>query len=157
MASALVVGAINIGLVLILSLFAFTYLQPANLFYVDVPILDGQPLEPEVLGLVFGVILVAYNGHLLVSNGARVVLSRDPSSRSLIRGTAAAQATAIFVYCLFVLAINGAVAPEVLAGELGTALDPAGSRSRGNYLRIGHDVRPSRHGNGFDPRLAGSL
>ena len=66
MASALVVGAINIGLVLILSLFAFTYLQPANLFYVDVPILDGQPLEPEVLGLVFGVILVAYNGHLLV-------------------------------------------------------------------------------------------
>jgi hypothetical protein len=52
------------------------------------------------------------------------VLSRDPSSRSLIRGTAAAQATSIFVYCLFVLAINGAVAPEVLAGELGTALDP---------------------------------
>src|SRR5215213_70299 len=123
-ASALVVGAINIGLVLILSLLAFTYLQPANLFYVDVPFLDGQPLEPEVLGLVFGVILVAYNGHLSVSNGARVVLSRDPSSRSLIRGTAAAQATAIFVYCLFVLAINGAVAPEVLAGELGTALDP---------------------------------
>ena len=76
------------------------------------------------MGLVFGVILVAYNGHLSVSNGARVVLSRDPSSRSLIRGTAAAQATAIFVYCLIVLAINGAVAPEVLAGELGTALDP---------------------------------
>lgn len=123
-ASALVVGTINIGLVLILSLLAFTYLQPANLFYVDVPFLDGQPLKPEVLGLVFGVILVAYNGHLSVSNGARVVLSRDPSSRSLIRGTAAAQATAIFVYCLFVLAINGAVAPEVLAGELGTALDP---------------------------------
>ena len=122
--SALVVGAIKIGLVLILSLLAFTHLQPANLFYVDVPFLDGQPLEPEVLGLVFGVILVAYNGHLSVSNGARVVLSRDPSSRSLIWGTAAAQATAIFVYCLFVLAINGAVAPEVLAGELGTALDP---------------------------------
>ena len=76
------------------------------------------------MGLVFGVILVAYNGHLSVSNGARVVLTRDPSSRSLIRGTAAAQATAIFVYCLFVLAINGAVAPEVLAGEFGTALDP---------------------------------
>src|SRR5215203_7234870 len=52
------------------------------------------------------------------------LLSRDPSSRSLIRGTAAAQATAIFVYCLIVLAINGAVAPEVLAGEFGTALDP---------------------------------
>src|SRR5918993_1545311 len=123
-ASALVVGAINISLVLILSLLTFPHLQPANLFYVDVPILGGQPLEPEVLGLVFGVILAAYFGHLAVSNCARVVLSRDPSSRSLIWGTAAAQITAIFLYCLFVLAVNGAVTPEVLAGELGTTLDP---------------------------------
>jgi amino acid permease len=123
-ASALVVGAINISLVLILSLLTFPHLQPANLFYVDVPFLGEQPLEPEVLGLVFGVILAAYFGHLSVSNCARVVLSRDPSSRSLIWGTAAAQITAIFLYCLFVLAVNGAVTPEVLAGELGTALDP---------------------------------
>src|SRR3712207_7193196 len=28
------------------------------------------------------------------------------------------------LYCLFVLAVNGAVTPGVLAGELGTTLDP---------------------------------
>jgi hypothetical protein len=30
----------------------------------------------------------------------------------------------MFLYCLFVLAVNGAIAPQVLAGERGTVLDP---------------------------------
>ncbi len=123
-ASALVVGAINIVLVVVLSLLAFTRLRPENLLYVNVPILDGKPLDPEVLGLVFGVILTAYFGHLSVSNCARVVLRRDPGARSLLWGTAAAQVTAIVLYSLFVLAVNGAIAPEALSGEVGTALDP---------------------------------
>ena len=123
-ASALVVGAVNVVLVVVLSLVAFTHLRPENFFHVDVPLLGGRPLEPAILGLVFGVILAAYFGHLSVSTCARVVLQRDPSARSLIWGTTAAQATAIFLYCLFVLAVNGAIAPQVLAGERGTALDP---------------------------------
>src|SRR3712207_8627480 len=56
---------------------------------------SGRALEPPILGLVFGVILAAYFGHLAVSTCARVVLRRDPSARSLIRGTAAAQATTV--------------------------------------------------------------
>jgi amino acid permease len=123
-ASALVVGAINVVLLVILSLVAFAYLRPANLFHMDVPLLGGRPLDPAILGLVFGVILTAYFGHLSVSNCAQVVLQRDPSARSLIRGTAAAQATAIFLYCLFVLAANGALAPQTLSGEVGTVLEP---------------------------------
>jgi hypothetical protein len=123
-ASALVVGAVNVVLVVVLSLVAFTHLRPENFFHVDVPLLGGRPLEPAILGLVFGVILTAYFGHLSVSTCARVVLQRDPSARSLIWGTTAAQATAMFLYCLFVLAVNGAIAPQVLAGERGTVLDP---------------------------------
>jgi Tryptophan/tyrosine permease family len=123
-ASALVVGAVNIGLIVILSLLAFTHLRPANLFYVNVPFLGGRPFDPAMLGLVFGVILAAYFGHLSASTCARVVLRRDPSARSLIWGAAAAQATAIFLYCLFVLAANGATTSQVLAREPGTALDP---------------------------------
>ena len=123
-ASALVVGAVNVVLVVVLSLVAFTHLRPENFFHVDVPLLGGRALEPAILGLVFGVILAAYFGHLAVSTCARVVLRRDPSARSLIRGTAAAQVTTVFLFCLFVLAVNGAIAPQVLADERGTALDP---------------------------------
>jgi amino acid permease len=123
-ASALVVGAVNVVLVVVLSLVAFTHLRPENFFHVDVPLLGGRPLEPAILGLVFGVILAAYFGHLSVSTCARVVLRRDPGARSLVWGAAAAQATVIILYCLFVLAVNGAIAPQVLAGERGTALDP---------------------------------
>jgi amino acid permease len=121
-ASALVVGAINIGLILLLSLLAFMHMQPENLLHVNVPFLGGRPFEPAILQLIFGIVLTAYFGHLSVSNCARVVLRRDPSARSLIWGAAAAQAVAIVIYSLWVLAVNGAVAPQVLASQSGTAL-----------------------------------
>src|SRR5207247_11063858 len=54
----------------------------------------------------------------------RLVLRRDPSGRALMLGCTAAQATAMLLYCLFVLAVNGAIAPDVLAAESGTALGP---------------------------------
>jgi amino acid permease len=123
-ASALMIGAINISLILLLSLLAFTHLQPANLSYVDVPFLGGRPFEPSILQLIFGVILVAYFGHLSVSNCARVVLHRDPSARSLIWGAMAAQVVVMIIYCIWVLAVNGAIAPQALAGHSGTALAP---------------------------------
>jgi len=123
-ASALVIGAINIGLILILSLLAFASLRPANLLHVNVPFLGGRPFEPAILQLIFGVILLAYFGHLSVSNCARVVLHRDPSARALIWGTVAAQAVVMVIYCIWVLAVNGAVAPQALAGQSGTALAP---------------------------------
>jgi amino acid permease len=123
-ASALVIGAINIGLILILSLLAFSSLGPANLGYVNVPFLGGRPFDPSILQLIFGIILLAYFGHLSVSNCARVVLHRDPSGRSLIWGAVAAQAVVVVVYCIWVLAVNGAIAPRLLAAQSGTALAP---------------------------------
>ena len=123
-ASALVVGAVNIFLIVVLSIVAFANAKSANLLHMEVPFIGGRPFEPEILGLVFGVVLAAYFGHLTVSSCASVVLERDPSARSLIWGTAAAQVTAIFLYCIFVLGVNGAIAPGVMSGESGTALDP---------------------------------
>jgi amino acid permease len=116
-ASALVVGAIAISLILLLALLGLTHLQPANLVYTEVPYLGG-------LQLVFGVILGTYFGHLSVSNCARVVLHRDPSARALIRGSVAAQVAAMLLYCTWVLAVQGAIAPQVLAGQAGTSLAP---------------------------------
>jgi len=123
-ASALVIGAVNIGLILILSLLAFAHMERANLSYMNVPLVDGRPFEPSILRLIFGVILLAYFGHLSVSNCARDVLRRDPSSRSLIWGTVAAQLVVMAIYCIWVVAVNGAVGPGALTGISGTALAP---------------------------------
>ena len=54
-------------------------------------------------GLIFGVVLLAYFGHVSVGNCGKLVLRRDPSGRSLIWGTVAAQGVAIVLYCIWVL------------------------------------------------------
>jgi amino acid permease len=123
-ASALVVGALNIGLIVVLSLLGFAHAKSHNLLYEHVPYVHGRPFQSSIVALVFGVVLAAYCGHMSVALCGQVVLRRDPSARSLIRGCAAAQATAIVLYCLFVLAVNGAVAPQTLTHETGTALAP---------------------------------
>jgi amino acid permease len=123
-ASALVVGAVNIGLVVALSLLAFAHAQPDNLLYENLPFVAGRPFESAIVTLVFGVVLGAYFGHMSVALCGQLVLRRDTSARSLIWGCAAAQATAMLLYCLFVLAVNGAVGPQALADETGTALAP---------------------------------
>jgi amino acid permease len=123
-ASALTVGAVNIVLLGALAVLASIHLHVDNLLHVNVPFLSGRPFEPTVLQLIFGVVLSAYLGHTSVTLCGRLVLRRDPSGRALMRGCTAAQATAILLYCLFVLAVNGAIAPNVLAAESGTALGP---------------------------------
>ena len=121
--SALVVGGINLVLILLLSLLALTRMQPQNLSSAA-RLTIGQFFDPQVLGLIFGVILLAYCGHESVGNCGRIVLRRDPGGRSLLRGTVAAQLVAIVLYCLWVVAIQGAIAPGQLASYQGTSLEP---------------------------------
>jgi amino acid permease len=123
-ASALVVGAVNIGLIVALSLLGFAHAQRDNVLYENLPLVSGRPFESSIVALVFGVVLAAYFGHMSVALCGQLVLRRDGSGRSLIRGCTAAQATAMVLYCLFVLAVNGAVAPQALTDETGTALSP---------------------------------
>ena len=124
MASTLLIGAINTLLVVIIPLLAIPQVRLENLQYGNVPFIAGQPFNPAILGLVFGVIIAAYFSHLMVSNYARVIIRRDESSRSLIWGSMAAIAFTVTVSCLWVLVVNGSVAPQKLAGEVGTALAP---------------------------------
>jgi len=123
-ASALMVGAANIVLLAVLTVLVAAHLRMSNVLHVNVPFVAGRPFEPSVLQLVFGVVLAAYFGHSSVSLCGRLVLARDPGGRSLMRGCTAAQATAMLLYCLFVIAVNGAIAPKILAAERGTALAP---------------------------------
>jgi amino acid permease/DNA-binding transcriptional ArsR family regulator len=123
-ASALMVGAVNIVLLVVLAILVAAHLRMGNLLHVNVPFVSGRPFRPAVLQLVFGVVLSAYLGHSSVSLCGRLVLQRDPGGRSLMRGCTAAQATAMLLYCLFVIAVNGSVAPGILAADRGTALAP---------------------------------
>jgi len=122
--SALVVGAITMGLILLLSVLALGHLQLHYLLYLHVPFLNGGAFEPALLGLIFGVVFSAYFGHFSASSCARTVLQRDPSGRSLAWGCIAAQASAMALYILWTVAVNGAIAPQTLAGFTGTALVP---------------------------------
>ena len=123
-ASALMVGAVNIVLLVVLAVLAAAHLRMGDLVHVNVPFVSGRPFQRSVLQLVFGVVLAAYLGHSSVSLCGRLVLQRDPGGRSLMKGCTAAQATAMLLYCLFVIAVNGSVAPGILAADRGTALAP---------------------------------
>jgi amino acid permease len=123
-ASAIVVGAINLGLILLLSILALTHIQPEHLLYVHIPFINGNPFEPVLLGLIFGVVLDAYDGHLSVSSCARTMLQRDPGGRSLLWGAIAAEVCAMALYILWVIAVNGALPPQVLAELPGTVVTP---------------------------------
>jgi len=126
--SALVIGAINIGLILILSLLVFLSLGSNHFLYINLPFIGGNPFDSSILQLIFGVILLAYFGHMSVGNCAQTVLHRDPDTRSLIWGSVAAQAVVMLIYCVWVLAVNGAIEPQALADQTGTALAPLATK-----------------------------
>ena len=123
-ASALVIGMIDILILIILSLLAFPQIQSVNLQYVSPLFKGGQLFNPKILELIFGVVLFAYFGHTSAGNAAKVVLRRDPGGSSLIWGNMMALVTAIALYSLWVIAVNGAIPSIVLINETGTALSP---------------------------------
>lgn len=116
-ASSLLVGTINIGLLLFLSYLAMSHMHVEYLLHTQVPFLDGRPFDPSVLRLLFGTTLGAYYGHINMVNAASLILRRDPGARGLIRGSAVAVVVSMGIYSLWVLAVNGAVPPERLSGQ----------------------------------------
>ena len=128
-ATALIIGLINVAIILLLSLFAFhvagwaTYAERLPVFSLD------SLFKASVMQLVFGVTFYAFCGHVSVSNCAQVVLRRDPTGRSLLWGCTTGVAVVMLIYCLWVLAVNGSIDGGVLAGERGTALAPLADRA----------------------------
>jgi hypothetical protein len=128
MATALAIGAANLGLLVAigtLALFAAASGPPTGVA------VGGPPggTAPSVLALAFGILISAYFGHTSAANAAKVVLARDPSGRALVLGNAAAMATAIAIYAFVVGAILLAVPRAALEGFDGTALTPLAERA----------------------------
>ena len=123
-ASAMVIGVVNVGLIVAISAIALAHADAENLRFARIPFVGDDPADAAALGLVFGVTLVAYFGHTSAGNVAKVILKREPTGRALFWGNAAAVCTVIAIYSLAVLGINGAVPAEDLVGYDGTALEP---------------------------------
>jgi hypothetical protein len=123
-ATALVVGIVNVALIVAITVVAFANLDPANLAYRNVPLLDGAGIDPAVLQLVFGVIIVSYFGHTSAANASKLILGQDPSGRALLWGNLAALGSVIVLYCLIVIGFAGAIGPDPLVGTRGTAITP---------------------------------
>ena len=121
-ASTVFINFINVALLIIIPLFALPFLRPGNLRYMHLPFLSGEPFDPSFLQLIFGVMLSNYFSHLLVANYGRVIIRRDPSARSWIRGCIAAIALTMLISCLWVLTFNGALPRQSLSSETGTAV-----------------------------------
>jgi hypothetical protein len=68
-------------------------------------------------------LMAAYFGHFSTGTCARLVLSRDPSGRSLLLGNVAAMGVAIVLNCVWVIVVSGTLPSAALAGESGTAFN----------------------------------
>jgi hypothetical protein len=117
-------AAINVSLLLMLSLLAFSHLQLDNLLYINLPFLQGHTFQPQILQQFLGVSLMLYFGHVYVGECAKLIIPRDPSASSLIWGSIAGTAFLTFLFCIWVLAVNGAVPAQLLAGQSGTVIEP---------------------------------
>lgn len=122
--SALVVGTINMAILLVMVLLSLPFVQFDYLTYSNLPFISGGTFDPSVLALVFGIVISAYFGHLSIPNSARMILLRDPSGKSLLRGAMTAQVAAILINSIWILVLNGSLAPETLANETGTVIIP---------------------------------
>jgi hypothetical protein len=92
--------------------------------YVNVPVFNGRAFDSSALQLIFGIGLGIYFAHMGVGNFAKLSLRRDPSGRSLIWRHVACVAFVMVLSSIWMLALNGAIAPALLASETGTALVP---------------------------------
>ena len=134
-ASAIVITTINVGLLLVLSALALPHVRLENLTYVNLPWITGGSFSPILLGALIGIVLDIYAAHILVAIFGKMLLQRDPSGRSVVRGHAAGIGFAMLLNIVWVLAICGAVAPEVLADQSSTVLVPLAAEV-GSQVRV---------------------
>ncbi len=123
-ASAVVITSVNVALLLVLSAMAFSHFRIEHLTYVNLPWTAGNTFAPILLGALVGVILDIYAAHILVAIFGKMLLDRDPGGRSVVRGHAAGIGFAMLLNVVWVVAVSGAIAPDVLAGQTSTVVVP---------------------------------
>ena len=156
-ASTIVITTINVGLLLVLSALAFSHVRLENLTYVNLPWSPGGSFSPILLGALIGVVLDIYAAHILVAIFGKMLLQRDPTGRSVVRGHAAGIGFAM-------RAQHRLGAGRLRRGRArgaGQSVEHGpgapGGRDRPTGAGAGCDLRHPQHGPGPDPVLAGAL
>jgi hypothetical protein len=114
----------NIILLLVMAGLAFSQFRIENFLYINLPFGAGKSFEPELLATLVGVVLGLYSAHVMVAIFGKMLLTRDPSGKSVMRGHLAGIGFATLINSIWVIAINGAISPEILQNETGTVLGP---------------------------------
>ena len=125
-ASAVVIGLATLALAVGITAISLLNIDPANL--TGPGALPGGGASAPAIGLVFGVVLMAFFGHTSAANSSKLLLGMEPSGRSLIGGNLAAIVVVIVLYCVSTVAIIGVVGPAPLLETSGTALEPLAAR-----------------------------
>ena len=115
---------VNTLLLLIIGLLALSQLNLDYLTYTNIPLLNGEPFNPALYSSIIGVIMGLFSAHMMVAVFGKMILDRDPSGRALVRGHPAGIVAVGIINIFWVIAVNGAVSPQDLAGETGTVLVP---------------------------------
>ena len=123
-AFSFLITIINTILLFIIGLLALNRLNVDYLTYTNLPFLNGEPFNPALYGSIIGVIMGLFSAHMMVGVFGKMILERDPSGRSLVRGHPAGILAVGLINIFWVVAVNGAVPPPELATESGTALVP---------------------------------
>ena len=125
-ASVVGVGTLTLVLAIVITVVSVANIDTANLAAADGA--AGGGVEPAALGVVFGVVLMAFFGHTSSSNSAKLLLGIEPSGRALIVGNVAAMAVVVVLYCVSTFAIIGVLGRTELLETSGTALTPLAAR-----------------------------
>ncbi len=115
---------INVAILTIFASLCIAHWQTENFLYINWHFFVGSSLKPQILDRLLGVTLMLFFGHIYVGQCAKIVLPKDPSANSLIKGSITGTAILTLLFCLWVVAVNGAIAPEVLASQTGTVIEP---------------------------------
>jgi amino acid permease len=127
----LIVFGVMLLLVLI-PLFAVPHFQIANLARAAFVSLDFGSVQ-----FALAVLLSTYFSHLLVATYGPVVIRRDASARAWIGGSAAAIFGFMLIASLWLVILDGALPPDVIARTQGTILTPLAAQAGAVVLWLG--------------------
>ncbi|HUS94087.1 MAG TPA: aromatic amino acid transport family protein [Patescibacteria group bacterium] len=123
-----VIGIVNTILLLVIGFLALSRLDVDYLTYTNLPFLNGEPFNPALYSSIIGVTMGLFSAHMMVAIFGKMILERDPTGKALVRGHPLGIAAAGLINIFWVVAVNGAVPPQELFAETGTALVPLSER-----------------------------
>lgn len=127
-ATTLLIVFVNIFTLFMIPLLTLPHFRVANLVLGQSGWLGEQTVSTATLELIFGILLSTYFSHMQVASYGPVILRRDPSARSWIRGSAVAILFYMLIGCLWLIVMNGAIPAAILVNTPGTVLEPLAAR-----------------------------